>query len=53
MINLLGNAVKFMEKGSITFKVGDHRGNFGFRWKIQALVLHPKQLEEIFLPFNS
>jgi signal transduction histidine kinase len=53
LINLLGNAVKFMEKGSITFKVGDHRGKLRFQVEDTGIGIAPEQLEEIFLPFQQ
>jgi signal transduction histidine kinase/DNA-binding NarL/FixJ family response regulator len=53
LINLLNNAVKFTEKGSITFKVGYHEGKLRFQVEDTGIGIAPEQLEEIFLPFKQ
>ena len=53
LINLLGNAVKFTEKGSITFKVGYQEGKLRFQVEDTGIGIAPEQLEEIFLPFQQ
>lgn len=53
LINLLGNAVKFTEKGSITFKVGYQEGKLRFQVGDTGIGIASDQLEEIFLPFHQ
>jgi signal transduction histidine kinase/FixJ family two-component response regulator len=53
LINLLGNAVKFTEKGSITFKVGYQEGKLRFQVEDTGIGIAQQQLEEIFLPFQQ
>ena len=53
LLNLLGNAVKFTEKGSITFKVGYQEGKLRFQVEDTGIGIAQQQLEEIFLPFQQ
>ncbi|AFZ17084.1 hybrid sensor histidine kinase/response regulator [Allocoleopsis franciscana] len=53
LINLLGNAVKFTEKGSVTFKVGYQEGKLRFQVEDTGIGIAQQQLEEIFLPFQQ
>ncbi|MEW5861013.1 MAG: response regulator, partial [Cyanobacteriota bacterium] len=69
LINLLGNAVKFTEKGGVAFKVGyvvqnsspnAPKGNeqlipnkIRFQVEDTGIGIAPEQLEEIFLPFQQ
>lgn len=66
LLNLLGNAVKFTETGSVTFKVGcvgDEQWVVGsqallsskIRFQIEdtGVGIAPDQLEKIFLPFHQ
>jgi CheY-like chemotaxis protein len=53
LINLLGNAVKFTEKGSITLKVGYYQGKLQFQVEDTGIGIAANQLEEIFLPFQQ
>lgn len=69
LINLLGNAVKFTDKGSVTFRVGaidsptldaseseKQKNNSSYiRFQVEdtGVGIAPEQLEEIFLPFQQ
>ncbi|MEG4212354.1 ATP-binding protein [Microcoleus sp. S13_B4] len=63
LINLLGNAIKFTEKGGVIFKVGvtgegedsDQSPRTKIRFHIQdtGIGMAPEQLEKIFLPFEQ
>jgi signal transduction histidine kinase/CheY-like chemotaxis protein len=53
LINLLGNAVKFTEKGIITFKVGYQQEKFRFQVEDTGIGIASEELEEIFLPFQQ
>jgi signal transduction histidine kinase/DNA-binding NarL/FixJ family response regulator len=56
LINLLGNAIKFTDKGSVTFKVEMLLGDItNLRFQIQdtGIGMSPQQLEKIFLPFEQ
>lgn len=53
LINLLGNAVKFTEKGIIRFKVGYQQEKFRFQVEDTGIGIAQEQLEEIFLPFQQ
>lgn len=62
LINLLGNAVKFTEKGGVVFKVGYVRKTeqdeqspitkIWFQVEDTGIGIAPEELEEIFLPFQ-
>lgn len=55
LINLLGNAVKFTDRGAITFKVGYLRENGKMRFQIEdtGIGIAADKLLEIFLPFHQ
>jgi signal transduction histidine kinase/DNA-binding NarL/FixJ family response regulator len=53
LINLLGNAVKFTEKGIITLKVGYQKEKLRFQVEDTGIGIAPEQLEEIFFPFQQ
>ncbi|MEG3907375.1 ATP-binding protein [Microcoleus sp. w2-18bC1] len=63
LLNLLGNAIKFTEKGGVIFKVGvigtgeesDQSQLTKIRFHIQdtGIGMAPEQLEKIFLPFEQ
>ncbi|AFZ35265.1 ATP-binding region ATPase domain protein [Stanieria cyanosphaera PCC 7437] len=53
LLNLLANAVKFTDQGSVTFKVGTHEGKLRFEVKDTGIGIAADQLEAIFLPFQQ
>ncbi|RUR74079.1 ATP-binding protein [Chlorogloeopsis fritschii PCC 9212] len=59
IINLLGNAIKFTEQGSVTFKVGtiekSPQNSYKTRFQIQdtGVGMKPEELEKIFMPFEQ
>lgn len=59
LINLLGNAVKFTEKGSVTFLVDSRRSSdsnaVNLRFEIQdtGVGMTPEEAEKIFMPFEQ
>lgn len=53
LLNLLGNAVKFTETGSVSFKVGYHEEKFRFQVEDTGVGIAPEQLAEVFLPFQQ
>lgn len=68
LLNLLGNAVKFTEKGEVTFTVGyvssfidgatknsatTHANHFRFQIKDTGIGITQEHLQEIFLPFRQ
>ncbi|OQW93733.1 MAG: hypothetical protein BWK79_09615 [Beggiatoa sp. IS2] len=53
LINLLGNAIKFTEKGGVTFKVGYHQGKIRFQIEDTGHGIAPENLETIFQPFRQ
>jgi len=56
LLNLLGNAVKFTDTGSVTFTVTSDRGAVGkIRFQVEdtGVGLNREELEKIFLPFEQ
>ncbi len=53
LLNLLGNAIKFTEKGGVTLKVGYQEGKIRFQVEDTGVGMAPEQLGEIFLPFHQ
>ena len=66
LVNLLGNAIKFTEKGRVTFKVecllnpytsicddGSEGSQIRFQIEDTGLGIAPEQLEAIFMPFQQ
>jgi PAS domain S-box-containing protein len=53
IINLLGNAVKFTEKGSVTFKADYHNGHIFFEVRDTGPGIETCELENIFAPFRQ
>ncbi len=54
LLNLLGNAIKFTDQGSVTFSVS-HCGNDIIRFEVRdtGVGMTPAQMETIFLPFEQ
>ncbi|MBD2299399.1 ATP-binding protein [Nostoc sp. FACHB-190] len=60
LINLLGNAIKFTQKGSVYFRITAHQhheslDSYKIRFEIEdtGVGMTPEQLEKIFLPFEQ
>jgi PAS domain S-box-containing protein len=53
LINILGNAIKFTNKGSVTFKVGPHYRKIRFLVEDTGVGMTDEQLDEIFQPFRQ
>ncbi|MEG4234505.1 AAA family ATPase [Microcoleus sp. Pol11C3] len=53
LINLLGNAIKFTQKGGVAFKVGYHEEKIRFQVEDTGVGMAPEQLQDIFLPFHQ
>jgi len=58
LINLLGNGIKFTDRGGVTFKViilNNQGSQWRFRFQIEdtGVGMSPEQLEKIFLPFEQ
>lgn len=53
LINLLGNAVKFTEKGGVAFKVGYHEERIRFQVEDTGIGIAENDLVEIFSPFQQ
>ncbi|NEP71606.1 MAG: response regulator [Okeania sp. SIO2G4] len=53
LINLLGNAIKFTERGSVSFKVESIGAKIRFQVEDTGVGMTPEQTEKIFLPFEQ
>lgn len=53
LINLLGNAIKFTDKGSVTFKVEQNGEKIRFQVQDTGVGMTPEQVKKIFLPFEQ
>jgi hypothetical protein len=53
LVNLLGNAVKFTDRGSVHFRVGYHGERMRFEIIDTGIGIPADQLEAIFLPFQQ
>lgn len=53
LINLLGNAIKFTDRGSVTFKVEPLGQKIRFQVQDTGVGMTPEQIDKIFLPFEQ
>jgi PAS domain S-box-containing protein len=53
LINLLGNAVKFTEHGSVTLKIGYDHGGMRFQVEDTGIGIAEEDLSKIFSPFQQ
>ncbi len=53
LINLLGNAIKFTDQGTVTFKVELIQQKIRFQISDTGVGMTPEQVEKIFLPFEQ
>ncbi len=58
LLNLLGNAIKFTNRGSVTFKIevlsqSDYSSKVRFNIQDTGIGMSPEQLAKIFLPFEQ
>jgi CheY-like chemotaxis protein len=53
LINLIGNAIKFTERGSVNFKVKLIDQKINFQIQDTGVGMTPTQIEKIFLPFEQ
>ncbi|MEG4505488.1 ATP-binding protein [Microcoleus sp. F6_B4] len=53
LINLLGNAIKFTNQGSVSFKVESVGQKVRFQIEDTGVGMNPEQVEKIFLPFEQ
>jgi len=53
LINLLGNAVKFTDRGSVRFTVAPHEGKIRFSFKDTGIGIAPNKIGLLFKPFSQ
>ncbi|MEK7991679.1 MAG: ATP-binding protein [Thiotrichaceae bacterium] len=53
LINLLGNAVKFTQKGGVTLKIGYHNHKIRFQIEDTGNGIAPQDIDKIFQPFQQ
>lgn len=53
LINLLGNAIKFTDKGSVSLKVKLNNEKIRFQIEDTGVGMAPEEIEKIFLPFEQ
>ncbi|BAP55317.1 signal transduction histidine kinase [Thioploca ingrica] len=53
LINLLGNAIKFTDKGGVTLKMGYHNQRIRFQIEDTGIGIAPDELDRIFTPFQQ
>ncbi len=53
LINLLNNAIKFTQAGSVTFKIGYHNGNIRFQVEDTGIGIAQSEHSQIFQPFQQ
>ncbi|HEY9640865.1 MAG TPA: ATP-binding protein, partial [Coleofasciculaceae cyanobacterium] len=53
LLNLLGNAIKFTETGTVAFKVSYQQQTMRFQIEDTGVGIAPDQVEAIFLPFQQ
>jgi signal transduction histidine kinase len=53
LMNLLGNAIKFSERGSVRVEVGALREELTVRVSDQGIGIHQEDMEKLFSPFGQ
>jgi len=53
LLNLLGNAIKFVDKGGVVFRVTPRSNMIRFEIEDTGPGIDPKSIKEIFLPFHQ
>jgi len=53
LLNLLGNAIKFTDKGQVTLKVSQQKGVFRFEVADTGVGMTDEELQKIFKPFEQ